>query len=259
MKLETIIDLDRFPLADSSFQKKCQTTVDQKGVLVLSGFLNLPIVQAVLEEGNTNRQHAYFCEQRHNVYLTPPDLDFPMDHPRNREVISTKGCICDDIIDTGSPLKSLYHNSGFKDFLCQVLGEENLHAYADPLSSINLHYADPGQELGWHFDNSSFATTLMIDAPEQGGAFEYVSDLRDADKGDMNFEGVADVLEGRRTTQTLEIQSGDLVVFRGRNALHRVTPVEGRKTRMLVVFAYNSEPEIALSKSARMTFFGRTG
>jgi len=39
--------------------------------------------------------------------------------------------------------------------------------------------------------------------------------------------------------------------------MHRVTPTEGDKTRMLVVLAYNTEPNISLSESARMTFFGR--
>ena len=39
--------------------------------------------------------------------------------------------------------------------------------------------------------------------------------------------------------------------------MHRVTPTEGHTTRMLVVLAYNSEPGVALSESARMTFYGR--
>jgi len=63
-----------------------------------------------------------------------------------------------------------------------VLDEEELHEYADALSSINLHYASEGQELGWHFDNSSFAITLMIQSPESGGTFEYVKDVRNAEK-----------------------------------------------------------------------------
>ena len=72
-------------------------------------------------------------------------------------------------------------------FLCAVLSEQELHEYADPLSGINLHYASEGQELGWHFDNSSFAITLLVEKPESGGAFEYVKDVRDADAGEMNF------------------------------------------------------------------------
>ena len=53
------------------------------------------------------------------------------------------------------------------------------------------------------------------------------------------------------------MDAGALVLFRGRNALHRVTPVEGERTRMLVVLAYNAKPGISLSESARMTFYGR--
>ena len=48
---------------------------------------------------------------------------------------------------------------------------------------------------------------------------------------------------------------GDLVLFRGRNSMHRVTPAQGGTTRMLVVLAYNTEPGVCLSDSARMTFF----
>ncbi|MGP4128360.1 hypothetical protein OJE16_00555 [Pantoea tagorei] len=47
------------------------------------------------------------------------------------------------------------------------------------------------------------------------------------------------------------------MLFRGRNSLHRVTPTEGDITRMLAVLAYNTQPGIALSETARMTFYGR--
>jgi hypothetical protein len=173
-------------------------------------------------------------------------------------VISSKGCICDDIIPAQSPLRYLYNSEDFKFFLCTILGEEALYEYADPLSSINLHYAKPGQELGWHFDNSSFAITLMIKAPEKGGQFEYVSEMRNSKKGEMNFDGVRAMLDGKIPVETLNLKPGDLVLFRGRDAIHRVVPVEGGK-RILVVLAYNTEPGIALSESARQTFFGRLG
>jgi predicted 2-oxoglutarate/Fe(II)-dependent dioxygenase YbiX len=73
----------------------------------------------------------------------------------------------------------------------------------------------------------------------------------------MNFAGVEAVLDGRIAVKTLAMEAGALVLFRGRNAMHRVAPVEGARTRMLAVLAYNSQPGIALSESARMTFYGR--
>ena len=145
----------------------------------------------------------------------------------------------------------------FRAFLGNVLGETELYAYADPLSSINVHYASDGQELGWHFDNSSFAITLMIQKPDAGGEFEYVRDVRDADAGEMNFIASANVLDGETDTRKLSMEPGTLVMFRGRNSMHRVTPVIGDRTRILVVFAYNTQPDVSLSESARLTFFGR--
>ena len=157
-----------------------------------------------------------------------------------------------------SPLRAVYDSDHFRTFLCGVLGSERLYPYADELSSINVHFAAEGQELGWHFDNSSFAVTMLLQAPEEGGAFEYVRDVRRADLGEMGYERVASVLDGREPVERLDIAPGDLVLFRGRDALHRVTPTVGDTTRMLVVFAYNSEPGISLSESALETFYGRT-
>ena len=258
MALETIIDTQAFPIGERGFRARCRADLDRDGVLVMPGFLLPDAVETVRREGVAHRDQAYFCAQDHTAYLSPPDPDHAPDHPRNRLVVSTKGCITDDIVPTDSPLRTLYDSDRFRDFLCAVLGEEALYPYADPLSSINLHYAETGQELGWHFDNSAFAITLMIQPAERGGQFEYVGGLRDADAGDMNYDGVAAVLDGKVAAKQLAMDAGTLVLFRGRNAIHRVAPNEGRQTRMLVVLAYNAQPGISLSEAARMTFYGRT-
>ena len=138
--------------------------------------------------------------------------------------------------------------------LCQC--HRKLKSVLD-LSSINIHYAERGQELGWHFDNSSFAITLLIQKPVAGSDFEFVKDLRDADAGEMNYEGVAALLDGKTKPDSLNMDAGALVLFRGRNSIHRVSPNESDKTRMLAVLAYNSQPGIELSENARMTFYGR--
>jgi len=96
-----------------------------------------------------------------------------------------------------------------------------------------------------------------VQKPEGGGVFEFVKDVRDADAGDMNFDKTEAVVNGSEAVSTLSMDPGCLVLFRGRNSIHRVTPTEGDVTRMLVVLAYNSEPGVSLSESARMTFYGR--
>jgi len=256
-ELRQVVDLEQYPLADEHFRGTCRASLDDDGRLVLPGFLAAAALQAVRKEAAEKRDLAYYCTERHNVYLTPPDPAFPAGHARNREVASSKGCITDDQVAAGSSLRTLYNSPLFREFLCDVLRERALFEYADPLSSINIHYASEGHELGWHFDNSSFAITLMIEQPQRGGRFEFIRSIRNADDGEMNFDAVAEVLDGKRTPDALTMTSGTLVLFRGRDAIHRVTPVLGETTRVLVVLAYNSEPGIALSESARMTFYGR--
>ena len=257
MSLETIVDLQRHPLSDASFRAASKQALDQNGVLALSGFLQPATLTALVAEAKRNEDQAFFASSTHNVYLTPPDQRLASDHVFNRQVISTKGCICDDQVEEHSPLRQLYNAPAFQAFLCEVLGEVALHPYADPLSSINIHYAPAGKELGWHFDNSEFAITLLLQKPTGGGAYEYIKDLRDAEQGEMNFAGVEAALDGRLEPVGLDIQPGTLVLFRGRNALHRVTPTQGDITRYLVVLAYNGEPGVELSESARQTFYGR--
>ena len=87
--------------------------------------------------------------------------------------------------------------------------------------------------------------------------FEYVKGVRDADAGEMNYEGVEALLNGEVQPQVLSMEPGTLVLFRGRNSIHRVSPNESDKTRMLAVLAYNAVSGVELSGSARMTFYGR--
>lgn len=245
-------------LGDSDFIEQCRRRLEETGALVVAGFLRPEAIAAVLEQSAGRESDAYFADTTHNVYLTPPDSELGPDHVFNHQVTSTKGLIADDQIPADSSLRTVYNADGFQDFLCRVLGTERVHPYADELSSINVHFAPSGRELGWHFDNSSFAVTILIQAPEAGGVFEYVPAVRDSAVDDMGYDRVRAVLDGNEPVRRLEFEPGDLVMFRGRDALHRVTPTRGATTRILVVFAYNGEPGVGLSDSALRTFYGRT-
>ena len=253
------VDTIRHPLDDPAFRARCRDELEAHGALVLPGFLTAGALARVRAEADARRHLAHFTSGEHNAYLAPSDPAFADDHPRNRRVASSKGCITTDQVPADSALRALHASDAFRAFLCDVLGERELHGYADPLSSINVHYAGAGQELGWHYDESAFAVTLLITKPVGGGVFEWVRDARDADAGDMGYARTRRVLDGGETPASLPIDEGALVLFRGRNSLHWVTPTVGDVTRTLVVLAYNAEPGVSLSEAARMTFFGRLG
>ncbi len=251
------LDTTRHPIADDSYVAACRDRFDRDGALVLRGFATDAAIARVVARSLPREADAFYADKTHNVYLTDPDPELGSHHPYNRQVVSTKGLIADDEVPADSPLREIYDDMSFRSFLCSVLGIEEVHPYADELSSVNVHFAAAGMELGWHFDNSSFAVTMLLQAPEGGGHFEFVSAVRDADNDDMAFERVGKILDGSEAVERLEFEPGDLVLFRGRNAMHRVTPTVGDTTRILVVFAFNDRPGVALSESALETFYGR--
>ncbi len=253
---QLLIDLERHPISDPEYGTSCLENLRTAGALVLEGFLRQDVVTRLQEEAVSVRPKAFFCNQNHNVYLLEPDPEFSRNHVRNAEQISDKGCIPHDQVPGNSLLRIIYEWQEFRKFLETVL-ESPLHPYADTLSSININYYETGQQLGWHFDNASFAVTLLIQSPRSGGRFEYVQGSRNSAKGEHDYEKVKNILEGMTRPKILEVKDGDLVLFRGRDTLHRVSPVEEELPRVLVTLNFNTEPGISLSKLARQTFFGR--
>ena len=100
-----------------------------------------------------------------------------------------------------------------------------------------INVVEEGGGFPWHFDTNNFTVTLAIQNGEAGGEFEYCPNLRTS--SDENYGGVEQVLDGQgRAVKTLHLQPGDLQIFKGRYALHRVTPVAGKKSRYVAIFSF---------------------
>ena len=111
--MTALIRFDLHPLADADWRRECREQLNQHGALVLRQFLQPDALQSIIAEGNAQRHLAYHTLSKHNVYLMKKDEAFDADHPRNRDVISTKGCITDDVIAAESPLRQLYNDELF--------------------------------------------------------------------------------------------------------------------------------------------------
>ena len=258
--LNNCINIKDFPINDLQWKKIKRDEYDRTGILSLENFITKESVNELQNESMSKLKYAYFNPQLHNVYLKPFNNSLPLDHPRNTNVRSSKGCITDDLIDENSSLRKIYNSLNFINFIAYVTRNKKLFPYDDKLSSINIHFAREGEELGWHFDNSSFAITIMINDVSSGGSFEYTKPIRGQQipKSD-EFKNVSDVLEGQFETSTISMKPGGLLLFNGKNSMHRVTKVKCNETRVLAVLAYNDKPGVSLSASAQMTFYGKKG
>ena len=256
-QLQDIVDVERHPIDVSSYATRCKRALQKNSILVLNNFLTKKALVKLQGEAHSLHDKAFYCSQRHNVLLTQKNTQLDDNHPCNIEVISDKGCVPYDSIPYDSYLKTIYNAAVFQSFVQSVLSLDKIHPYADTLSSINYNYYEEKQQLGWHFDNASFALTLMIQSPASGGKFQYVVDGRHVEKNTVDVQLVDAVLHSKHPVEELQVEEGTLVLFYGRNYLHRVTPVTSPKPRVLATLNYNLEKNIELSENARLTFFGR--
>jgi len=260
--IENILDLDRYPL-NREGSPEWQRLVDESkaaltanGMFNLEGFLRPGIAERVVAEirpvMDTN---SHVHKRMHNIYFKPSIPELSPDHPALRKVETISHTVCADQI-AGSTVLSIYEYVPLLRFLAAAMGKPQLHVMQDPLARANVMGYRAGEALNWHFDRSEFTTTLLLQAPEIGGDFEYRTDLRSDD--DPNYDGVAQLLEGRDPdARILRMKAGTLNVFRGKNTAHRVTTVEGNRERMIAVFSYYERPGVMFTDEERIGFYGR--
>jgi hypothetical protein len=213
-------------------------------------------VEQTVAAGNQLARLAWHADQSHNVYFTEPDHALDESHPRQRSIRSSQWAIAYDLLPADLPIRRLYQSETMLEFVAAVLGVEQLYRSVDPLDALEISLFHDGDELGWHFDNSEFSVTLMLRPPLVGGEFEFHAAIR-SDEAE-NHRAVGDAVAGIGPEPTvLETAPGTLAIFKGRHALHRVTPVAGEVARMNMVLTYGTDPNMHLSELTQRLFYGR--
>ena len=238
-----------------SFSTAVVVSSRSDGACQLERLLCPDAVAAVVEEAGQMRDLAFRTEAVHNVYFVDVPAEAAEGDVRAMTVRSVKRSLSWRHVGSASPLRALYQWDGLVTFLREVLELPSIYRDADPDGACSIMFYDEGDELGWHFDNSEFAVTIMLLPSERGGAYEFVPAVRSSE--DENVDGVRSVLAGeRRLVRSMEIEPGTLTLFRGRHSLHRVTPVAPGNSRMNAVLAYASVPDHKMEPLTRQLFYG---
>ncbi len=259
-----VLDLDRYPLhapgaeAHAALVARCKADLEREGMFNLVGLVMPDALEMAVGEVRPHFADAFFHNRRHNIYFRKAaDLaaDLPSGHPALTEFDTRNHTVCADRI-AGGVIDAVYSWAPFRAFLAEVMEKPELHLMADPLARLNVMSYTDGEALNWHFDRSEFTTTLLLQAPEAGGDFEYRTGLRTED--DPNYDGVARLVRGEDPgVKLLKLAPGTLNVFRGKNTAHRVTPVKGARERIIAVFSYYERPGVMFSEEERVGFYGR--
>ena len=261
--MRDFLDLETFPLdqpesaAYRDLVARCRAELAAGGLFNLEGFLK-PEHAAAEAAAHTPKMdsESFIHERAHNVYFKKEVPGLDSDHPALKLFQTSNNTLCSDQLQD-SIVHQIYDWPPLQAFLAEVMEKPALYPMADPLAAFNVMRYKKGQALNWHFDRSEFTVTLLLQAPDQGGVFEYRTDLRT--EVDPNYDGVAKLLNGEDLQmQQMTVIPGTLNVFRGVNTPHRVTLIEGETPRMISVLTYYEKPGAMFTENEQLGFYGRT-
>lgn len=258
------IDLDRYPinnLAGQAGQRlvaETRAALEQDGSCSLAGFVHQSVIADMAAEASTLKHLAYPGPAEVSPYFFNYDLgkgaQIANDHPLKRKGRRNLSQVAADLILDHHILSRLYYSSVLTNFLAKVLGQP-VYRNRDKYQSLNISMMNAGGCQQWHFDSGPMVTTLLLQAPEAGGVFEYVPDLR-CDESE-NFEQVQQVLDGDlERVKHIKPEAGSLSLFRGHYSMHRVTEVTGSRTRIQAILGFSTSPDLQGNLDSSILHYG---
>src|SRR3954463_17086 len=238
--MRDLLDLDRYPVdrlggpEGDALVAACRQELATEGMFNLPGFVRPDIINLAAAQLRPLIDSVAFTHRRsHNVYFRREVPGLAPDHPALRTFDTISQTLCGDQI-AATLIGRIYDWTPLADFLAAVMEKSQLYLMEDPLARVNVMGYRAGEALNWHFDRSQFTTTLLIQEPRAGGEFQYRTDLRSDE--DPNYDGVVRFIDGGDPqVRTLSQKAGTLNVFKGKNTVHRVTPVVGVRDRIVAV------------------------
>lgn len=237
------IDLVRYPIGGSNQPLYEKVVADARlrladdGCCVLPAFISKGSIPLLERQADTVAHCAHRSFNRTNPYFSLDDPSLPEEDPRRRFYDRSNAFVPADMLGEDSVLRAIYEYEPFRRFIKDTLEAERFFRYADPLADVIINVVEEGEGFPWHFDTNNYTITVSIANGERGGVFEYAPNLRTS--ADERFDDVREVLDGRSDrVRAIDLVPGDLQIFKGRYSLHRVTPVEGSKSRYVGIFSF---------------------
>ncbi len=262
--ISDLVNLDTYPIHEPNSASyiaavdRARAQLSGTGCALNKDFVQPDALRILAEEIEANKSDTHFSTQNMNPYFhTEVSPDYPPNHPVNTFIERSSGFIPGDSWATGCANDVLFRSAEVAQFLAACLSIPTLYCYADPLAGLTANILDPGQQFTWHFDTNDFAVTVLVQEADEGGLFEYVPGIRDAN--DEGFDRIAAVLADRgEGVVSLDLRPGDLQIFKGRYSLHRVTRVAANsRPRHAAIFAYTEQDNVIGRLDRTQQLFGR--
>jgi hypothetical protein len=263
-ELYDLVDLDQYPINDLTGKAgkrliaETKAALDQHGSCSMPGFVTPTAIAEMAAEASTLEHLAYPGPGEVSPYFFNYDLgkgaEIADDHPLKRKGKRNLSQVATDLIPDRHLLSRLYYSTVLTDFLAAVLNQP-IFRNQDKYQSLNISMMNAGGCQQWHFDSGPMVSTLLLQAPEAGGGFEYVPDLR-SDESE-NFDQVQQILDGDLArVRQIRLEAGGFSLFRGHYSMHRVTEVQGSRTRIQAILGFSTKSDMHGSLESSILHYG---
>ena len=247
MAIEQIIDLDHYPLDDLNCEvtqkllSQCLQDSETHSLCMLPDFVRPEMVELMTQELESLIDNAPRFDITRAAYIKAIDPDLPEDHPRKIQHVTKYHQVLNYQIANNSALRELFYWQPLTDFLGKAMGYDEFYRSDCPHLALTSKIAGEGDTDGWHYDSNEVVFSIVLQDAEEGGEFEYLPNCRK--HGDENYEIISQAFKNPEPYSTrIAIKPGTLVMFKGMSSLHRVTPVIGKRRRVVALFSYHTEP-----------------
>jgi hypothetical protein len=255
--------------------QKARAQFKSTGAVIFSNFITEHALQQCVEDATAQEDSAFTTDDTHTAYLTPIDPSCADHSVYNHEMRTQVASVAFDELAPKSQLAELYKDPILLQLVSAIV-EKDLYLSEDPIGCCSINVFRPSYHHSFHFDESEFSTTLMLQeaASLETGLFQYTDPLRDG-PDDLALTAVAatireydkhssvDFAELHDNTSppklhTLNFQAGTLSIFSGSRSLHRVTKVQGSRSRLVAVLTFATRPGFRNSSKVQKLFWGRS-
>ena len=257
-----LVDTGRYPLhaldgsAGLALTESCRRQMRSEGVCRLPAFLSDAGLETLRREARGLRGDAHHSAVRYTPWYAEPDPSRPVDDPRAAALDFRVGYVGRDRLPPRGAIESLFGWEALLALVRAALGSPSVYRFDDSLGSLNVTVMGRGEALGWHFDSCEAVVSVLLEAGEAGGRFEYVRPFVGSEEEIR--AAVARVLRGgAQQAMEVSMEAGDFVLFRGRRSLHRVTPVEGARERLMLLMSYDDIARRPADTRSNLDLFGR--
>ena len=264
LSVNEIVNTDLYPIFDLNCKRSIEVIeytrneLSTDGACTLRQFIREDALEIMVSQATEIADMAY----RGPTEVTPyffnyelgASLDLPDQHPLRRKSPRRLSQVAADLFPESGLLYKLFHHTVLPNWLSHVIDQPVYHN-KDRFQSLNLSVMEEDGCQQWHFDSGNMVTTLLLQAPESGGVFEYVPNIRSDDE--ENFESVQKVMDGDKTdVLRIDPEAGALNLFRGHYSLHRVTPVVGKKRRLQTILGYTTTQNMQGNDKSSVLHYG---